>query len=385
MATYSGVVNTEYNECAPERIFASVRTFEELDATLIAQWRELEQYSAPGNAWLSADFVLPAARYLAANTPRVVVSELVRQKKRKLVGIGFYMTAGPNRHLPFPHLKLFHTKHTFVNGFLLDQQYAQRAFLTMIKAIFEGQKGRLALFVPELQADSETYKLLTSSIAADIPYSWVELERYERPILRTAPNYIETHYSRKKKKKLRSCWRKLEQQGKLQWQLLRQTDNHEAVETFLRLEHMSWKGKRGTSLLSQSNDAEFFREMVTNFAIHKDTFFCELLLDEQPIASTSNFISGGTGFAFKLGWDPQYRIYAPGILNELEFIRQAPNLLKDISYIDSGSQADSFIGRYWVDRYQIVSGLIVPNGFPLLVLKHMGTLRDLKRQFIRRI
>jgi hypothetical protein len=77
------------------------------------------------------------------------------------------------------------------------------------------------------------------------------------------------------------------------------------------------------------------------------------------VASTSNFVSGGVGFAFKVGWENELRKYGPGVLNEVEFVRAAPEVCADLAWFDSGAAPDSFINRLWPERRELGT-LIVP-------------------------
>ena len=85
--------------------------------------------------------------------------------------------------------------------------------------------------------------------------------------------------------------------------------------------------------------------------------FTELSVAGKVIASTSNFCSGMAGFAFKLGWHPDYAVYSPGLLNELELIRAAPQVWGNLEIADSGSSPGSFMENIWLARRTLVSGM----------------------------
>jgi CelD/BcsL family acetyltransferase involved in cellulose biosynthesis len=118
---------------------------------------------------------------------------------------------------------------------------------------------------------------------------------------------------------------------------------------------------------------------VENYARNNQVFFCELLLGTTVIASTCNFISGNNGFAFKIGWDPEYWEFSPGIINEMELMRNAGSQLASLETIDSGATEDSFINSYWGNRKILFNGAITFGSFATNVLRFMHQFRRAKR------
>ncbi|MFM2406676.1 MAG: hypothetical protein RL223_4556, partial [Pseudomonadota bacterium] len=65
-------------------------------------------------------------------------------------------------------------------------------------------------------------------------------------------------------------------------------------------------------------------------------------------------------FAFKVGWDPELRKFGPGMLNEIEFIRQGRERCPNLTMFESGASADSFISKLWPGRRHL-GALLVPG------------------------
>jgi hypothetical protein len=133
----------------------------------------------------------------------------------------------------------------------------------------------------------------------------------------------------------------------------------------LRLESNGWKCK--TALLAKSADTRFFRE-VASHAQELGLFFCELVLGDKVIASTTNFRLNRYGFAFKTGYDCTYRHLCPGFLVEYAFLEAAvdggaPAGLREI---ESGAEAGSFLEELWPKRIPIVSGHLFAGKLPTL-------------------
>jgi CelD/BcsL family acetyltransferase involved in cellulose biosynthesis len=153
----------------------------------------------------------------------------------------------------------------------------------------------------------------------------------------------------------------------------------EVIETFLRLENKGWKGEEQSSLLSQPKHAEFFRDMAQRFAADGRAFFCELLLDGRVIASSSNFVSGRVGFAFKIGWDGDFAAVGPGILNELELMRWLGEGGLDIDYMDAGAMEGAYIQRLWKTVTDVKSGVLVGGNVGTAILPALNFARGVKR------
>jgi hypothetical protein len=80
-------------------------------------------------------------------------------------------------------------------------------------------------------------------------------------------------------------------------------------------------------------------------------------LDGKVVASTSNFLSGPGGFAFKIAWNPDLAKQSPGRLAEVELLRQMfqHQALAPLDFWDSGATEGSYIDNIWPGRRRLVS------------------------------
>ena len=101
----------------------------------------------------------------------------------------------------------------------------------------------------------------------------------------------------------------------------------------------------------------------------------------MAIASLCNLVSGDVGFGFKIGWNPEFKAYSPGVLNEVEFIRHAPEAFADISYFDSGSSADSYINGLWPTRRPLATATLASAPLARLVTDGAWSARRLKQRW----
>jgi CelD/BcsL family acetyltransferase involved in cellulose biosynthesis len=326
---------------------------EEATSAFIHAWSELEARSIEPNAYLSPHFALPALRYLDCRQPVTIIAiETDALGGGELIGVGIFRRVWGTRHLPLPHLIAYQSRHSYLSGMLLDCQHADVA----LDAFFDYVRGLgwcQGVVFNRLIRDWPLDRLLTT-VASQRGSACVQSQPMMRAILQpsTEPVTPEVILGPRKAKDLRRRRRRLEEQGRVGWQLHRSggVPKH-AVETFLDLEHQGWKAECDSSLRSSVADETFFREVVARFSAEERAFFTELSIDGKVIAATSNFVSGRAGFAFKLGWNASYAKISPGILNEFEFVRRFPNeVCSDLHYLDSGAVAGSYMEQVWPGR-----------------------------------
>jgi CelD/BcsL family acetyltransferase involved in cellulose biosynthesis len=359
--------------------------FDEVDAAVVAAWADLEERALEPNAYLSPSFVIPALRHLssdaAARKTLFVLVERPRSGAADLLAVGVFVRSRGEPRFPLPHLRSFLSPHSYISGLFLDRDEGEAA----LRAMFAFLRGKQAPWhgvdFPCLPADGAQAQAIFRA-ARELGCTWHERTRSARALFVPAEGgeaYLQAHLSAHRLKKLRQTRRRLEGHGKVEWRALFGAEVTEAsVEGFLDLEHRGWKAEQGTSLRSRPAHEAFFRELVEGFRGTGKLFFTELLLDGALVASTSNLVSGGAGFAFKIGWDPKYAAASPGLLNEVEFVREAGGPCRGLVYVDSGAEEGSFIEQLWAGRRFLAHGVFstTPMGRAALVLA--GGLRRCK-------
>jgi len=379
-------MDTGYKEYTTELRDTSVLT-----EAFIAQWRALEADAVEPNPYLSPRFQLPAFQWLCDPKPDFLCVWRHEDRQRLLVGLVVVMQKKGNSKLPFKHLRVFRSKHSFLGGMLIHSDFAAEVSDQMVK-YFTSPKTRFAgLLFSGMPAEGQMALLLKRAVINNRG-KWFEDGRIERACLsgKESDGTRRQLYSisAKKKKDIRRKMRRLEEIGHVEWRYLEGKEiTDESIERFLVLEHMGWKADTKTSLLSSEKEANYFREMIRNFRNSNGAFFCELLLDGEVISSTCNLKIMNRGYAFKVSWDPEYRKYSPGILNEVEFLEALDAGAIEMDYVDSGASADSYINDLWLDRVTLVAGYMVFKGQYVIAARLLYGLRRIKRQalaFIRK-
>jgi hypothetical protein len=152
------------------------------------------------------------------------------------------------------------------------------------------------------------------------------------------------------RKKLRQDWNRLSALGTVDIVNGRAPkDVAEAFEIFLQLEAGSWKGGRGTALLSNKADAAFTRQWLSNLAAQGNASVALLRVDGKPIAAQVLLYSGSTAYTWKTAFEETYAKYSPGALL-VDKITEQLFAAPQIEAIESCSPEGSFMAQLWTGR-----------------------------------
>lgn len=368
---------------APRRFRVRALPPHALTQSDLQAWAALESRALEPNAFASPHFVMPALRYLDAHADALVL--LVdgwSQGERQLMGAGTFTRGAASRLFPLPHLVGYQSCHSYLGGVLLDRAYAHEALTALLEHVGQDPRHN-GLEIGQMWADGALAGMLSAE-----PDERGQLHREvgqdQRAVLYPAQageDYLQRAIG-KRMKDLDRRRRRLAEQGEVGWRCHREGGIPDTVvERFLQLEHAGWKGENGSSLRSNPAEEAFFREAVARFGSENRAMFTELTLDGVAIASCVNFLSGRQGFGFKIGWDPAYKAYSPGILNEMEFVRRAPALFgHEIDCFDSGSSSDSYINELWVDRRPLCTATVTTHALAQFVTETAASARHIRRR-----
>lgn len=128
----------------------------------------------------------------------------------------------------------------------------------------------------------------------------------------------------RERKELRRRARRLAEHGRL-W--LDVSDGSERLEErfaeFVLVEGTGWKGERGTAILSQPKTTGFYRDVAVWAARRGWLRLQALRLDERPIAVGFALEAHGVQHSLKIGYDPAFRSFGPGVALMREVVHRA--------------------------------------------------------------
>ncbi len=126
-----------------------------------------------------------------------------------------------------------------------------------------------------------------------------------------------------------------------------------ALEAFIDLEQLGWKGARRSALADDGRRLAFARRLVHALAADERVRADTLAVDGRIVAVVLTLVSGDTGFFWKIAHDPALAAFSPGV----QVARRATlRLLADpaIRVVDSLATADHpLMDRLWNGRIAI--------------------------------
>jgi CelD/BcsL family acetyltransferase involved in cellulose biosynthesis len=232
------------------------------------------------------------------------------------------------------------------------------AFLGWLRTDAEGASAAEFRYLP---GDGAFVGALTDALRRTSSVA-IGTESFTRPILRkdsSAESYLQSALSREARKALRRKERRLQEHGPVARVALKA---HECAEPriaeFMALEASGWKGRAGSALSSSERERRFGFAVLSE--AHRRGRLQLLGIDcaGRPIARCCNFIAGDGAYAFKTAYDEAYAYFSPGIMAEIDSIREF-HRLPGVQWMDSITDPDNeTIGRLWKHR-RTIQGLLV--------------------------
>ena len=357
----------------------------DLTARVLEAWSALEARAAEPNAYLSPHFLVPALRHLDPGVdPVVLVVERADSPSgganEELLAVAVFVSKRASRVCPVPHLVGYGSRHSYLGGLLVDRDHASAAVAALCAHARKSVLGWHAVILPKIRTEGPIAAILEAQARAR-GFAVQRTGTKQRAVLVPAaagPEALKKSLG-KKLSEIQRCKRRLAEKGEVTWRCLRRDVGAATVETFLKLENQGWKAEEKSSLRATPIDEAFFKDIVARFDGDGRALFTELRVGDRVIASTSNFVSGGAGFAFKVGWDAELRKLGPGVLNETELVSAAPEVCADLAWLDSGAQPDSFIDRLWPERRELGTLIVPLTRAGAVSLRLLGGLRLLRR------
>ncbi len=209
------------------------------------------------------------------------------------------------------------------------------------------------IVLPDIRLDS-TFATMLRGVALSNNLPLMETNKYERPMLDSdidAPEYIEQSISKHHVRELNRQRRRIADLGRIDFEIARRpNDIRDALEEFLHLENLGWKGRKRTSLVADRHRAAFAREAINNLAEVDRVRIHSLKLEGKTIASLIVFIMGGDAYTWKTTYDEEYAKYSPGKLLMQEVTEWQ---LDDFNIVktDSCARPDHpIMARFWQER-----------------------------------
>lgn len=304
----------------------------ELDSRTLGAWRELAGAALEPNPFFAPDLAAAAARWL----PGGGHDRLLAVFERSDLVLALPVRRVPRyRRIPVPTFLAWGHRHAYLDTPLVTASDPEAAFATALHAA--GAAGAGWLVLERASGEGPVRRALEAALRARAARATV-LVQHSRPMVRRRPEstYLDGRLSPRRRKRLGSQSRGLARA------LGATPEIHESVgpafgaalERFLMLEQIGWKGRAGTALASVQGEAAFFRDAMSALAARGEAQVWELRAGDVTLASLCAVLDGGGMFHLKTAYDERFARYSPGVQLELGVL-EAFHRDRSLGWIDS--------------------------------------------------
>lgn len=273
-------------------------------------------------------------------------------------------------------------EYAFLSSPVVDPAYADDVIAAFFSAIEQGALPNV-LNLPSLDAEGPCYSAMLKALARRGIEPLV-LSDLSRPYVTRESGVKRSGSTRKK---LRQDWNRLCALGTVDVVNDRTPAGvQQAFEAFLVLEKASWKGERGTALLSNESDAAFVRRLLQNLAARQAASVAQLRVNGEVIAAQVLMYGGDTAYTWKTAFDAAFAKYSPGALL-VDKITDELLASPEIRAVNSCAAESSFMGQLWAGRRAMADMLVDVGpgkslGFRIEALRLTGyqRLRELRNR-----
>jgi CelD/BcsL family acetyltransferase involved in cellulose biosynthesis len=219
--------------------------------------------------------------------------------------------------------------------------------------------------------------LVEAANAAGLP--WTVTGAYARALL-VRDHDPRERFASNMKNNLRRCEARLASHGKVTPVRLEPGGDLEAwTQEFMRLEASGWKGRAGSALACRDDDRRFVAETFGEAFRRGRLQITGLDLDGRALARHIMLAAGEGAFTLKIAFDETYANCSPGILAEVDNVRQFMQT-PGARWIDSNTAPENrTTGRVWKDRRTMQRIAVGLHGAGRLAVAALPLMRLTKR------
>src|SRR5499426_730247 len=363
----------------------------------VPAWEDLAANAIEPNAFYEPWMMMPAIRAFGAGRrlqfALVLANEPGRHDRAPLLCGIFPLEQqnhyqGLGRKLPFKTLRLWKHKYCYLCTPLVREGYGQQVIAAFFDWLDAGSHDCSLMEFRFIAGDGLFNSLLIDYFERHAKLHYISmyfLRAMFRPAI-DADTYICAALSAKHRKMIRRQERQLSEIGRLEYDELSPDDDVAVwIEEFLRLEASGWKGRENSAIASNESDRSYFESIAKEAFRRGRLSMLALRLDGRPIAYKCDFPAGRGMFTFRIAFDENYARNSPGMLLEIENVRQL-HARSQTDWVDSCNDSfSSMFNRLWPARRTILD-VVVGAGktWGDWVIAAIPFLKLLNRKLLRR-
>jgi len=350
---------------------------------LVPEWEALASQAAEPNPFYEHWMLLPALEAYGTNAGTNAPDGaefrcIVVWENGTLAGL-FPMHLERRFHgVPLPTLRPWRHRNMLLCGTpLVHAKYAARCLTALLQS-----RLAPALELEWVPSDGAFYAALVDALdAAKLP--WLVADAYSRALLVRDRDPRE-RFNSNMKNNLRRWQARLAAAGAVTPVRLSPGDDLARwTAEFLRLEASGWKGKEGSALACREDDRKFVAATFPEAFRRGRLLITGLDLEGRPLARHCMIAAGEGAFTFKIAYDEAYAQHSPGIVAEVDNVRQFMDN-PGPRWVDSNTaRENTSYGRVWKDRRSFQRVAVGLRGRGRLAVAALPLARLLKRALRR--
>ena len=334
-------------------------------ARFATEWQSLADRAADPNVFYEPWCFLPALNHYGKDRDtRIAFVHDVADGNRRLIGVFPLEYRRRFHRQPLPHMVAWQHPQLFLASPLVDPERGSDAWTLLLG--WARDHGTCLIDLPGMVAGGGTVGSLHAALGS-AHRRCRSIDQYDRALLcldaPSAETYIERSSSAGSRKSWRRQFRRLSEQGNLEVRSLQRcADAGPWIDGFLALEASGWKGRAGTALAVDPAETQYFRAVCAAAADRGALHMAGLYIDGRAVALQCNLMARGGGFAFKVAFDESWAAYSPGVLLEIESIRDV-FARSDFTTMDSCTGKNHpLMNRLWSGTRSIEHYLVATGG-----------------------
>lgn len=323
-------------------------------------WSALAREAIEPNPFYEPGFLMACVRHL--ERPDTIILLVVRDTARNNRPVGLFPLCWPRLRdgILFGAISLYRNPYTSLSTPLIHAD--------CVPEVLDAAFGLLS--APGGQADVIHMPLISASrpfgaaLAAYCTARGLPQRiggQFERAAIETTLSLSEYQHALGKntRKSLARKLRRLEERGPVAFTTIRKNspDGQKALDEFLYLESLGWKGQRGTALASKPQTRAFALSAFGTGNDGPDLFFERLSVNGRAVAMNVNLIAQRVVYTIKTAYDEAYGDYSPGALLDWNTIRFG-TAGAGIARLDSCADPGHRIEIIWRERESIATLIV---------------------------